>query len=68
MSFRTRAIHQPDSELDLHCKFGSEWVQFRSIVRRAGEATMGVEFLNVSPLARTKLIEFLNLKTAAATA
>jgi len=68
MSFRTRSVHDPGSELDLHCKFGPEWVQFRSVVRRAGEASMGVEFVGMSAGTRAKLIDFLNIKTAAASA
>ena len=68
MSFRTRSVYESGSELDLHCKFGSEWVQFRALVRRAGEDNMGVEFIDVPAGTRVKLIDFLNTKVAAASA
>ena len=47
MSFKTRSVYDIGSEVDLHCKFGAEWVQFRALVRRAGEDSMGVEFIDV---------------------
>ncbi|MBV9146029.1 MAG: GAF domain-containing protein [Acidobacteria bacterium] len=68
MSFRTRSIHDLGSEVDLHCKFGPEWVQFRAVVRRADEASMGVEFIDVPHETREKLITMLNSRMAAATA
>ena len=68
MSFYTGAIHDLGSEVDLHCKFGAEWVQFRAIVRRADEASMGVEFLDMTVNTRTKLVDLLNNKTLSATA
>jgi adenylate cyclase len=64
MSFRSGAIHDLGSEVDLHCKFGTEWVQFRAIVRRADEANTGVEFLHMPESSRAKLIDVLNTKLA----
>lgn len=68
MSFRTTSIHDLGSELDVHCKFGAEWVQFRAVVRRADEASMGVEFLDMPAGTRAKLIDVLTTKVAAASA
>jgi hypothetical protein len=68
MSFRTRSVYESGSEVDLHCKFGSEWVQFRALVRRVGEDSMGVEFIDVPAGTRVKLIDFLHTKVAAASA
>ena len=68
MSFKTRDLHQLGSEVDVHCKFGSEWVQFRAIVRRAGEDSMGVEFVHVPEDAREKLVDFVNARVVAANA
>jgi len=68
MSFRTRYIHDLGSELDLHCKFGPEWVQFRAIVRRADEATMGVELIDLPAGTRKKLIEILSARAPSASA
>jgi PilZ domain/Adenylate and Guanylate cyclase catalytic domain len=64
MSFRTRSIHDLGSQVDVHCKFGAEWVQFRAVVRRADEGSMGVEFVNISEGTRDKLIEAINARTA----
>ena len=68
MSFRTRSDYEVGSEIDLHCKFGAEWVQFRAVVRRASQDNMGVEFIDLLPGARMKLIDFINAKSAAASA
>ena len=68
MSFRTKFDHEVGSAIDLHCKFGAEWVQFRAIVRRAGPDNMGVEFVELLPGSRAKLIDFLNTRSAAASA
>ena len=68
MSFRTKFDHEVGSAIDLHCKFGAEWVQFRAIVRRAGQDNMGVEFVELLPGSRAKLIDFLNTRSAAASA
>jgi len=68
MSFRTRSVYESGSEVDLHCKFGSEWVQFRALVRRTGEDSMGVEFIDMPAGTRVKLIDFLHAKVAAASA
>jgi len=43
-------------------------VQFRAIVRRAGQDNMGVEFVELLPGSRAKLIDFLNTRSAAASA
>jgi len=56
------------SAIDLHCKFGPEWVQFRAMVRRASEGSLGVEFVDLLPSTRTKLIDFINTRSAAASA
>lgn len=66
MSFRSRAVHDPGSEIDLHCKFGAEWVQFRAVVRRADETSLGVEFLDMPANTRAKLIDVLNTRAAGA--
>ena len=68
MSIRTRADHDVGSAIDLHCKFGPEWVQFRAMVRRASEGSLGVEFVDLLPSTRTKLIDFINTRSAAASA
>jgi adenylate cyclase len=68
MSFRTGAVHELGSEVDLHCKFGAEWVQFRAIVRRADEAGMGVEFLDMPESSRAKLVDTLTTKLPSACA
>ena len=64
ISFRTQSMHNLGKELDLHCRFGAEWVQFRAIVRRADEASMGVEFIDMPPATREKLIAVLNSASA----
>ena len=68
MSFKTRSVYDVGSEVDLHCKFGAEWVQFRALVRRASEDSMGVEFIDVASVTRAKLADFLNTRSAAASA
>lgn len=68
MSFKTKCIFEVGSEVDLHCKFGTEWVQFRALVRRASEASMGVEFIDMSEKTRDRLFDFVNTKAAAAIA
>jgi class 3 adenylate cyclase len=68
MSFKTRSVYDIGSEVDLHCKFGAEWIQFRALVRRAGEDSMGVEFIEVPSGTRSKLIDFLNIRSLAASA
>jgi hypothetical protein len=66
MSLKTRDIHEVGSTVDVHCKFGSEWVQFRAIVRRASTDNMGVEFIDVPAGSRVKLVEFVNARALAA--
>jgi len=68
MSFRTKSDYEVGSAIDLHCKFGAEWVQFRAVVRRAGADNMGVEFVDVQPGVRAKLIDYINMRSAAASA
>lgn len=68
MSFKTKCVYDVGSEIDLHCKWGQEWIQFRARVRRANEDSMGVEFIDVPAGSQVKLIDFLNAKAAAASA
>src|SRR5262249_5915378 len=55
MSFRHTTEHDLGSEIDVHCKFGKEWVPFRVRVRRCDANGMGVEFLAMGPKERVKL-------------
>lgn len=68
MSFKTKCVYDVGSEIDLHCKWGQEWIQFRARVRRANEDSMGVEFIDVPAGSRVKLVDFLNARAAAASA
>jgi len=68
MSFRTTSVYDAGSELDVHCKFGPEWVPFHAVVRRADEASVGVEFIDVPDRTRAKLVEFVRARTTAANA
>ncbi len=60
LSFRHTTEHDLGSEIDVHCKFGKEWVPFRARVRRCDAHGMGVEFLSMGQKERAKLLEFLN--------